>query len=119
MGEWARGRVGEWRKGRKGEWASAVFTVSPIRRFAHSSFHVNQHRPPADTTEMDENHLWVSLVFGAIGAGMFLYGKKAGRMVPLGAGLGLMIVPYFIPNVILMAVVSCAMTALPWIVRES
>ena len=76
---------------------------------------------PADNTKMDlnENHLWVSLVFGAIGAGMFLYGKKAGRMVPLGAGLGLMVVPYFIPNVILMAVVSCAMTALPWVVRES
>ena len=75
----------------------------------------------ADNTDMDvnENHLWVSLVFGAIGAGMFLYGKKAGRMVPLGAGLGLMVVPYFIPNVILMAVVSCAMTALPWVVRES
>jgi hypothetical protein len=76
---------------------------------------------PADNTKMDlnENHLWVSLVFGAIGAGMFLYGKKAGRMVPLGAGLGLMVVPYFIPNVILMAVASCAITALPWFVRES
>ena len=69
--------------------------------------------------DLNENHLWVSLVFGAIGAGMFLYGKKAGRMVPLGAGLGLMVVPYFIPNVLLMAAVSCAMTALPWFVRES
>ena len=68
---------------------------------------------------MDENHLWVSLVFGAIGAGMFLYGKKAGRMVPLGAGLGLMVVPYFIPNVLLMEAARCAITALPWILRES
>jgi hypothetical protein len=68
---------------------------------------------------MDESHLWVSLVFGAIGAGMFLYGKKAGRMVPLGAGLGLLIVPYFIPNVIAMTVVGLVMGALPWIVRES
>jgi len=75
----------------------------------------------ADNTKMDlnENHLWVSLVFGAIGAGMFLYGKKAGRMVPLGAGLGLMIVPYFIPNVIAMTAACLAMGALPWIVRES
>lgn len=72
-----------------------------------------------DERGMDESHLWVSLVFGAIGAGMFLYGKKAGRMVPLGAGLGLMVVPYFIPNVLVMAAASCAMTALPWIVRES
>jgi len=118
MGEWARGRVGEWRKGRKGEWASAVFTVSPIRRFAHSSFHVNQHRPPADTTEMDENHLWVSLVFGAIGAGMFLYGKKAGRMVPLGVGVGLMILPYFISNVLLLLLVCGGLTAVPLVVKD-
>jgi len=69
--------------------------------------------------DLNENHLWVSLVFGTIGAGMFLYGKKASRMVPLGAGLGLMIVPYFIPNVIAMAAVSCVMAALPWIIRES
>jgi hypothetical protein len=30
-----------------------------------------------------------------------------------------MIVPYFIPNVIAMAAVGCAMAALPWIIRES
>ena len=50
---------------------------------------------------MDMNSLMVSLLFGAIGMGMFMYGKKAGRMVALGAGVGLMIVPYFIPNVII------------------
>ena len=68
---------------------------------------------------MDEMHLWVSMFLGAIGAGMFLYGKKAGRMVPLGAGLGLLVVPYFIPNVIVMSVVGCVMAGLPWVVRES
>jgi hypothetical protein len=76
-------------------------------------------RQDADNTGMDENHLWVSLVLGSIGAGMFLYGKKAGRMVPLGAGLGLIVVPYFIPNVIVMAVVGCVMAGLPWVVREN
>jgi hypothetical protein len=73
----------------------------------------------ADERGMDESHLWVSLFFGALGAGMFLYGKKAGRMVPLGAGLGLLVVPYFIPNVIVMAAVGCVMAGLPWVVRES
>jgi len=33
--------------------------------------------------------------------------------------LALLVVPYFIPNVIVMAVVGVAMGALPWIVRES
>src|SRR2546421_12176132 len=69
---------------------------------------------PADNTKMDlnENHLWVSLVFGAIGAGMFLYGKKAGRMVPLGAGLGVVVGPYFFPDVSLIAGGSLAVAAL-------
>jgi hypothetical protein len=80
---------------------------------------MNPHRPSADTIKMDEAHLWVSMFLGAIGAGMFLYGKKAGRMIPLGAGLGLMVVPYFIPNVMVMAAAGCAMAALPWIIRES
>jgi hypothetical protein len=30
-----------------------------------------------------------------------------------------MVAPYFIPNVIVMAVVGVVMGALPWIVRES
>jgi hypothetical protein len=67
---------------------------------------------------MDESHLMVSLFFGSVGAGMFLYGRKAARMVPLVAGLGLIVVPYFIPNVIAMAVVCVAMAVLPWIIRE-
>src|SRR3954452_20379228 len=91
-----------------------------IRRYVDRSIrHLTSMRQDDDNTGMDENHLWVSLVLGSIGAGMFLYGKKAGRMVPLGAGLGLMVVPYFIPNVLLMAADICAITALPWIVRES
>ena len=33
------------------------------------------------------NFLMLSILFGLIGSAMFLYGKNAGRMVPLGAGL--------------------------------
>ena len=67
---------------------------------------------------MDINLLLASLVFGMIGMGMFMYGKKAGRFVPLGAGTGLMVVPYFIPNLIVLVVVCAGLMALPWIVRE-
>jgi len=72
------------------------------------------HRPIMDT-----NSLLLSFLFGTIGMGMFMYGKKAGRMIPLGAGLALMLVPYFIPNLILMAVVCCLLTATPWFLREA
>ncbi len=67
---------------------------------------------------MDTTSLMLSLLFGTIGMGMLMYGKKAGRMVPLGAGLALMIVPNCIPNVIANSIVCCILTAMPWIVRE-
>ena len=67
---------------------------------------------------MDMNLVMVSLVFGMIGMGMFMYGKNTQRMVPLGAGLGLMVVPYFIPNLIALVVVCGVLLAAPWVVRE-
>ena len=68
---------------------------------------------------MDTNLLLVSFLFGIVGMGMFGYGKKAGRMVPLLAGVALMAVPYFIPNLILLLVVCTIITALPWFLRHS
>ena len=67
---------------------------------------------------MDMNSLMLSLLFGMIGTGMFMYGKKAGRMVPLGAGLALMVVPYFLSNLVVMLVVCAGLSAAPWVVRE-
>jgi hypothetical protein len=67
---------------------------------------------------MDPNALIISIFFGLIGSAMFLYGKKAGRMVPLGAGVALMVVPLFISNLIVMLVVCCGITATPWFIRE-
>ena len=67
---------------------------------------------------MDTTSLMLSLLFGTIGTGMLMYGKKAGRMVPLGAGLALMIVPNVIPNAIANGIVCCVLMAMPWIIRE-
>jgi len=67
---------------------------------------------------MDFNLLMVSFLFGTIGLGMFIYGKKSARLVPLGAGLALMIVPYLLPNLILMLVVCGALSALPLVIHE-
>jgi len=68
---------------------------------------------------MDSTSLMVSLVFGMIGMGMFMYGKKAGRLVPLAAGVALMVVPYLIPNVIALVVVCAAITTVPWFLRHA
>lgn len=68
---------------------------------------------------MDSSTLMASLLFGAIGMAMFMYGRKASRMVPLAVGAILMIVPYFISNLAILLIVCCALTAVPWFLRDA
>ncbi|MHB0973592.1 MAG: hypothetical protein ACYC0P_05035 [Thiobacillus sp.] len=60
--------------------------------------------------------LW-GLLFGSIGLGFFLYGKKQQAFVPLFSGLALMVFPYFVSNTILLVTIGAALTALPYFVR--
>ena len=60
--------------------------------------------------------LW-GLLFGSIGIGYFVYGKKQRRGVPLACGLGLMVFPYFVSNTILLVVIGVALAAVPYFVR--
>jgi hypothetical protein len=68
---------------------------------------------------MDFNMLMASFAFGVIGMGMFMYGKKTSRPIPLAAGAGLMVVPYFLTNLVILLIVCCAITAVPWLFREA
>jgi hypothetical protein len=68
---------------------------------------------------MDTTNLMFSLLFGMVGAGMVMFGKKAGRMIPMGAGLGLCVLPYFLTNTIALVSVCVALCAAPFLVRES
>lgn len=60
--------------------------------------------------------IW-GMVFGAIGLGFFLYGKRQKAAVPLMAGIALFIFPYFISNVFLLVIVGSVLVALPYFVR--
>lgn len=60
--------------------------------------------------------LW-GLLFGAIGFGFFLYGKKQKAIVPLIAGIALCVVPYFIPNVYMLVLAGLVLMAIPYFVR--
>ncbi len=61
------------------------------------------------------NSLLISVLFGAIGTGYFLYGKKQGKPLPLAVGIGLCVYPYFTPNLTLLVIVGIVLTALPWL----
>jgi hypothetical protein len=67
---------------------------------------------------MDTTNLTLSLLFGMVGMGMIMFGKKAGRLIPIGAGLGLCVLPYFITNTIALLSVCAALSVAPFLVRE-
>lgn len=60
--------------------------------------------------------LW-GLLFGSIGFGFFIYGKKQKAVVPLITGIILCVVPYFIANVYALVIVGVILMAIPFIVR--
>jgi hypothetical protein len=68
--------------------------------------------------EMDSTAvlLW-GLLFGSIGFGYFLYGKKQKAAVPLITGIVLCVVPYFIANVYALVMVGVVLMAIPFFVR--
>ena len=50
--------------------------------------------------------LFWGIMFGAVGSGYFIYGKKQQQFVPLCAGMALCVFPYFISNIYLMLFVG-------------
>jgi hypothetical protein len=61
--------------------------------------------------------LLCGLLFGSIGLGFFIYGKRQKVLVPLVCGLVLMIFPYFISNTILLVAIGVALVAVPYFFR--
>jgi hypothetical protein len=60
--------------------------------------------------------LW-GLLFGSIGVGFFVYGKRQRAVVPLICGVALIIFPYFVANSILLVAIGAALVAVPYFVR--
>jgi len=60
--------------------------------------------------------IW-GMIFGAIGFGFFLYGRKQKAVVPLITGIALCVVPYFIANIYVLIMVGVILMAVPFFVR--
>ncbi len=61
--------------------------------------------------------LW-STIYGSIGVGFFIYGKRQGDFPTLFAGIGLMVVSFLITDVYLLALISIALMGFPWLWRR-
>lgn len=61
--------------------------------------------------------LW-SVLFGSLGTGYCLYGKKQRAIVPFASGAALMVLPYFLSNTYLLVAVCSAFAAAPFVLRR-
>jgi predicted membrane protein len=66
---------------------------------------------------LNESWLLWGLLFGSVGLGFFVYGKRQKAVVPLVCGLGLMMFPYFVSNTILLVAIGVVLIAVPYFVR--
>lgn len=66
---------------------------------------------------MDTALLLWEMLFGAIGLGFFVYGKRQRAVVPLLTGIALSIFPYFISNVYAMVAVGIILTLFPYFIH--
>ena len=66
---------------------------------------------------MDTSSLLWGLLFGSIGLGFLIYGRKQKAVVPLVCGLALMIFPYFGSSTILLITIGIVLIAVPYFVR--
>jgi hypothetical protein len=62
--------------------------------------------------------LW-GVVFGSVGLGFFIYGRKQQAVVPLVAGIALFVVPYFIANLCSPDTCLFSLIALPYLECEA
>lgn len=66
---------------------------------------------------MNSTQLLLGVLFSSIGLGYFIYGKKQKVTVPLVCGLVLMIFPYFIENIAMLASIGILLSILPYFIR--
>jgi predicted membrane protein len=65
------------------------------------------------------NEAWLlwGLLFGSVGLGFFVYGKKQRAVVPLVCGLVLMVFPYFISSTLLLVAIGVVLMVVPYFIR--
>ncbi len=78
---------------------------------------VNKPKERAESMETEPMLLW-GLLFGSIGVGFFMYGRRQEKIVPRYCGIALMVFPYFVSNVYWLVGIGAGLLALPYFLRE-
>ncbi len=63
---------------------------------------------------VDISTILLSVLFGSIGTGLFVYGNSQHRIAMIVAGVGLMACPYIIGNAVLLGLVGLVLAVGPF-----
>ena len=66
---------------------------------------------------MDASILLWGLLFGSVGVGLFVYGKRQQKLIPLVCGILLSIIPYFISSTGLLIFLGVVLLLIPFFIR--
>ena len=66
---------------------------------------------------MVDAELVLGLVFGSIGVGYFIYGRRQGTFMPFVSGLALMAFPYFVEGALATVLVGLVIASLPFVIK--
>lgn len=67
---------------------------------------------------LNANTLFASLIWGSVGAGYFIYGKKQGEMVPLIGGIVMIAVSCLVANWLWMSLISVSVMVGVWLLLK-
>jgi hypothetical protein len=67
---------------------------------------------------LNASFLFASLIWGSIGAGMAIYGKKQRSGIPLGCGLAMVGASYFISSWVLMSLASIGILVVMYVLKR-
>lgn len=67
---------------------------------------------------MDTTLIFSGLIFGSIGMGYVIYGRKQANFVTLLSGIGLCVFPYFTNRLWLSIAIGVGLVALPLVIRQ-
>lgn len=66
---------------------------------------------------MNATTLYLGVLFGSIGLGFFVYGRKRKSVIPVFCGIGLMVFPYFTSNLYILILSGIVLAVAPFIIK--
>ena len=67
---------------------------------------------------MDTGYLFAALIWGSIGLGLFIYGKKQKSPAPLAGGILLMSASYFVKTPMTLSIFGTAIIAVIFVLKK-